>query len=247
MRKELAHEIEEKQAIVEYSAIPIPAAIPSGIVFNGGGNFFKLMPQISQSTAGGAGSAYNERIGNEISLKSIDINGFLSYDNNRALDLKNSKIAVRVMILRAKEINDQELLFDNMPTDQLLRQGNFLSSGVKGPTNYTGLPLDSFRDINRDAFSVKYDKVLYLKCDTVLSGSTQVTTTYTPSGLKMFRHKLTFGKRGLKLKYDSGLDEQPNNMPYFMAIGYSSMAANAVPGDNLIEASFQMTSKYTDA
>ncbi len=247
VRKELTEELEEKQAIVEYSAVPLLSAIPSGAVINGGGNFFKLMPQISQSTAGAAGKAYNERVGNEIRLKSVNIDGFLTYDSNRAISLENSKLAVRVMILRARELSDQELLFDNMPTDTLLRLGDFSSSGLAGPTNFTGVPLDSFRDINRDTFAVRYDKVHYLNANTVLSGTTSVTTTYTPSGLKMFHHKLTFGKNGLKLKYSSGQDEQPNNFPYFMVVGVSSMAQNAVPSNNIVEATFQMTSKYTDA
>ena len=182
VRKELAEELEEKQAIVEYSAVPLLSAIPFGSVINGGGNFFKLLPEIAQSTAGGAGSAYNERVGNEIRLKSVDINGFLTYDSNRAIALENSKLAVRVMILRAREINDQELLFNNMPTDTLLRLGDFASSGSAGPTNFTGVPLDSMRDINRDAFAVRYDKVHYLNANAVLSGTTQVTTTYTPPG-----------------------------------------------------------------
>jgi len=247
VRKELSEELEEKQAIVEYSAVPLLSAIPMGAVINGGGNFFKLMPEISQSTAGGAGKAYNERVGNEIRLKSINIDGFLTFASNRTLNLTNSKLAVRVMILRSKEINDQELLFDNMPTDTLLRNGDFSSSGLAGPTNFTGVPLDSIRDLNRDTFAVRYDTVHSLNANTALSGTTSVTTTYTPSGLKMFQHKLTFGKNGLKLKYSSNADKQPNNMPYFCVIGISSMADNAVPSNNIVEATFQMTSRYTDA
>ena len=42
VRKELAHELEEKHAITEYSNVPLVPIIPSGPVINGGGNFFKL-------------------------------------------------------------------------------------------------------------------------------------------------------------------------------------------------------------
>ena len=42
VRKELSEELEEKQAIVEYSAVPLLSAIPMGAVINGGGNFFKF-------------------------------------------------------------------------------------------------------------------------------------------------------------------------------------------------------------
>lgn len=248
VRETLTNEIEEKHAITEYSNVPLLPAIPGGVVLNGQGNFFKLMPEIYQSTVGGAGSAYNEREGNEINLKELEINGFLNYGpaSVSGVDYRNAKLAVRVMILRAKEVNDQELLFNNMPTDALIRFGE-QTTGAGGPVSYDGLPLDSFRDINRDTFAVRYDKVHYLNAPAILAGTTSVTTSNVPSGLKMIRHTLKFGKNGLKIKYSGSSDVQPNNFPYFMVIGYSSMAQNAVPGNNLIQATFQMRSKFTDA
>lgn len=248
VRKELAHELEEKHAITEYSNVPLLPIIPSGPVINGGGNFFKLIPQIYQSTTGGAGSAYNERVGNEINLKEVDINGFINYGpaSVSGVDYKNAKVAVRVMILRAREVSDQELLFDNMPTDGLVRFGE-QTTGFAGPVPYRGLPLDSFREINRDIFAVRYDKVHYLNAPAILAGTSSVSTSNVPSGLKMINHTLKFGKSGLKLKYSASSDRQPNNFPYFMVIGYSSMSQNAVPGNNLIQATFNISSTYTDA
>lgn len=248
VRTELKRELEEKHAITEYSNVPILPSIPSGIVLNGQGNFFKLMPEIFQSTTGAAGSAYNERVGNEINLKELEINGFLNFGPAAitGVDYKNAKLAVRVMILRAKEVNDQELLFDNMPTDGLIRFGE-QSTGAGGPVQYVGLPLDSFREINRDTFSVKYDKVHYMNAPATIVGTSSVTTSNVPSGLKLIKHTLKFGKSGLKLRYSASSDTQANNFPYFMVIGYSSMAQNAVPSNNLIQATFQMRSKYTDA
>lgn len=248
VQKELTEELEEKMAITQYSNIPLLPAIPSGTVFNGGGNFFQLMPDILQSSAGGAGSAYNERIGNEICLKELDIHGFLNYDtlSNFAVNPQNTKLAVRVMILRSKEINDQELLFDNMNTNSLLRFGE-QTGGVGGPRPYNGNPLDSFRDINRDAFSVRYDKVIYMSGPQRLVVSDTTDLALNPSSLKIIRHKLTFGKKGLKLKYTGGTDVQANNFPYFMVIGYSSMTEALVPSNGLVNATFNISSKYTDA
>ena len=248
VRKELSEELELKHAITEYSNVPLLPAIPSGVVLNGQGNFFKLMPEIFQSTPGGAGSAYNERIGNEINLKELEINGFINFGPAAitGVEYRNAKLACRVMILRAKEVNDQQLLFDNMPTDALIRFGE-QSTGNGGPVAYAGLPLDSFREINRDTFTVKYDKVHYLNAPATISGATSVTTSNVPSGLKMIKHKLTFGKNGIKLKYSGSLDTQANNFPYFMVIGYSSLSQNALPGNNLLQATFQMRSTYTDS
>lgn len=249
VRKEISDELEEKNAITQYNNVLMRSAIPSGIVLNGQGNFFKLIPEIFQSTTGSAGSAYNERIGNEITLKEIDIHGFLNSRQdivNLATQPENVKLAVRIMILRAKEVNDQEILFDNMPTDTLIRFGE-QSTGFGGPTPYLGNPLDSFRDINRDTFSVKYDKVHYLNGPTLFPGTSNPDVSQNPSALKIFRHKMRFGKKGLKLKYSVSTDTQPNNFPYFMVVGYSSMSANSTPSNNLCAMTLNVSSKYTDA
>lgn len=247
VQKEIEEELEEKHAITAYAGIPILTTIPSGVVLNGQGNFFKLMPEIFQSTTGSAGSAYNERVGNEIILKELDIHGYLNYIPvaNYITNPENAKLAVRVMILRSKEVNDQELLFDDMPTDGLILFGT-QTSGLGGPVPYQGLPLDSFRDINRNTFSVRYDKVHYLNGPTVFPGTSDPNVSLVPSSLKMIRHKLTFGK-GLKLKYTASSDTQANNFPYFMVIGYSSMSSNAVPANGLVQATFNISGKYTDA
>lgn len=245
VRKQLTQEIEEKHCIVDYVRTVNPAITSGNVTSNP--NFFQLMPEISQSVSGSAGKAYNTRIGNEINLKELEVNGFINYASERALDNTNAKLAVRIMILRAKEINDQETLFQDMPTDSLIRFGNFASGTPNGAAAYQGFTLDSFRDINRDAFSVRYDKVINLNADRVLSGTTSVTTTYTPSGVRLFSHKLKFGKNGLKLKYSSQADEQANNMPYFMVVGYSSMTENTVPALALVDVNCSVVGTYTDA
>ena len=249
VRKQLEEEIEEKHAITEYESIFMKSAIPVGVVLNGQGNYFKILPEIDQSVTGEAGRAYNTRIGNEINLKSIDLNGYLSYANSNAAqtDYENAKLAVRVMILRAKDSNDQELVFDDMPTDSLLRFGNQAASGTSGATNFSGFPLDSFRDINRDTFSVRYDKVFYLDAPVLLPGSTAPDLSVVPSRSKMFRHKLQFGKNGLKLKYSVQQDVNPNNFPYFMVVGYTSMSSTGTPSDNLVRMTLSCVGTYTDA
>lgn len=245
VQKELNEELEEKHAIVDYDRTLSPEIAYGDVRTNA--NFFKLLPEITQSVTGETGRAYNTRIGNEINLKSLDIKGFINYGAERALSEVNSKIAVRIMILRSRKQNDQESAFISMPTDTLIRFGNFAAGTPNGASTYDGFPLDAFRDINRDTFAVRYDKTIYLAADRVVSGSTSVTTTYTPSGLKMFSHKLTFGKNGLKLKYSLQGDTEANNFPYFMVIGYSSMAQNIVPADNLIDCSVSCVGTYTDA
>ncbi len=255
VHEELKEEIEEKHAICEYQNISINRAIPSGLVVNADesgstGNFYKILPEIEQSSTGEAGRAYNTRIGNEIKLKEIDITAFLAHgdDATQDISLPNSRLAVRVMILRAKEINDGEVLFDNMPTDTLLRFGNFSSTGNSGPSNFGGFVLDPFRDINRDTFAVRYDKTFQINAPVLITGNDLDTTAgVIPATTRVFRHKLKFGKRGLKLKYSASTDLEPNNWPYFLAVGYSSTTGTSGPENGKVKMTLSCVGTYTDA
>ena len=251
---ELKQEIEEKHAICEYQNIAINRNIPSGVVVNADsaattGNFYKILPEIEQSATGEAGRAYNTRIGNEICLKEIDLHGYLSHADDAVQDisLPNSRLAVRVMILRAKEINDGEVLFNNMPTDTLLRFGNFDATGTSGPAPFGGFVLDPFRDINRDTFSVRYDKVFQINAPVVITGLSATTAGVIPATTKIWRHKLSFGKRGLKLKYSASTDLEPNNFPYFLCVGYSSTTGTSGPENAKVRMNVSCIGTYTDA
>ena len=251
---ELKQEIEEKHAICEYQNIAINRNIPSGVVVNADsaattGNFYKILPEIEQSATGEAGRAYNTRIGNEICLKEIDLHGYLSHADDAVQDisLPNSRLAVRVMILRAKEINDGEVLFNNMPTDTLLRFGNFDATGTSGPAPFGGFVLDPFRDINRDTFSVRYDKVFQINAPVVITGLSATTAGVIPATTKIWRHKLSFGKRGLKLKYSASTDLEPNNFPYFLCVGYSSTTGTSGPENAKVRMNVSCVGTYTDA
>jgi len=254
IRKELNNEIEEKHGICEYQNIAIQRNIPSGVVFNADeigstGNFYKILPEISQSVTGETGRAYNTRIGNEITLKEIDLHGFLSHadDVTNDISLPNSRLAVRVMILRAKEVNDGKLLFDNMPTDTLLRFGNWDATGNAGPSNFGGFVLDPFRDINRDTFSVRFDETYQIEAPVLIGGASSVTAGVIPSTTKFFRHKLKFGANGLKLKYSQESDLEPNNFPYFLCVGYSSTTGTSGPENDKVRMTLSCVGTYTDA
>ena len=245
VQEELQEELEEKYAIADYGAIPLKSVIPDGVVQNGQGNFFKILPVIQQGN-----SQYAERIGNEVRLKEIDIHGFLSYNGSftPATDLQNSRLAVRIMILKAKQFDDVEAAFDEMPTDELLRFGTYGGGGDS--TKYDGFPLASFRDINRNTFAVRYDKVHYIDAPVVTPGASPsggVDIGLIPARIKMFREKLKFGKKGLKLTYSTDAINQPTNFPYFMVVGVSSMSGTTAPTDDKVRLTMSCVGKYTDA
>ena len=138
----------------------------------------------------------HERIGNEIILKSLRVKGFLSYNyatTGATSNYQNAKLAVRVMIVKAKDYNEANLAFDNMPTDTLLRFGNWDATGNAGPSNFGGFVLDPFRDINRDTFSVRFDETYQIEAPVLIGGTTSTTAGVIPATTKVFRHKLKFG------------------------------------------------------
>lgn len=246
VRKELDEEIEDKLAIISYEDKGLTAAVPSGQVFNNQGTFYRILAPVAQSTTAEAGRKYNTRIGNEIRLKHIDLNGYLNYayDSVGTSSPQNSKLAVRVMIVKAKKYGQYDIALDDMPTDVLLQTSSDAAGNV-GP--YTGTPLDSFSSINRDAFSVRYDKVHYLNAPVITYGATSTNTTPIPSGLKMFKHRLSFGKNGLKLTYSNTGSTEPENFPYFCIFSYSSMVTNVIPGDSLVRMSMFSKATFQDA
>ena len=247
IQMELAEELELKRAIIEYPNQTPSREIPSGVLGSGQQNIFKLLPPINQSQSGEAGAKYNQRVGNQINLKSIDIDGFVSYRyplTDASLAYQDAKLAVRVMIVRAKQYNDVSKAFANMPTNVLINNGSQVSSHV-GP--YGGYTMDSFRAINRDAFAVRYDKVHYLNAPVEVAGTSNPDFGVIPSGLKIFSKRLTFGKNGLKLNFSNQLDTDAENFPYFLLIGYSSMSGIVRPTENLIDMSITCDAKYTDA
>ena len=247
---ELKEELEQKVAIVEYPNQVPSREIPFGnIGITAQQNIFKLLPSIPQSTTGEAGAKYNMRIGNQINLREISIDGFLSYRyplTDSSVAYPDAKLAVRVMIVRAKQFNDLSKAFADMPTNVLIRNGSTLSNHV-GP--YGGYTMDSFREINRDAFAVRYDKVFYLNAPVEIPGGATLGSDFgvIPSGLKLFKKKISFGKNGMKLTYSNQTDDEAENFPLFLMVGYSSMSGTSRPNDNLVDMSITCTAKYTDA
>lgn len=246
VRDEIDDALEDKTAYQEYLQTILNRNIPSGIVANGS-NVFKILPQITQGDG-----RFNERVGSSLRLKEIDIQGFLHYFPNFATDVlpADKKLAVRVMILRCKEYNAVDKALASLPTDKLLIGG---SADVK-PFDAEGAndggtgPMDPFRHINRQVFSVRYDKIHYMNAPFYDPELTLVNTTSQPSSLKMWSHKMTFGKNGLKLRYSDDLDSDANNFPYFLCIGYASMSNAAItPSNGIVHSTFTTRAKYEDA
>lgn len=252
----LDEEIENKQAIFErieripYADIitgdltnyPVVARQPNQV----NSNYYNLLPGISQSTTGEAGRKYNNRIGNEIILKSVDIKGFLEYDQSFATDVnaKNKKLLVRFMVLSQKRSGNFSSAYTNM-SNRMLRTATNADENT-GP--FTGAAINGMQDINRDVYTVHYEKKIYMDAPVLVPGSTDVDVGINPSTLKFINHKMRFGgKRGLKLKFANAGATVPENFAPFIVIGYSSLSANQKPSDGLVRFTYNVVADYQDA
>lgn len=239
VRKELTQELEEKVAVIGATDVSVMTpAIPTGNVF-GSSNFPLIFPTINQ----GLGQ-YNERVGNEIRLKSIDLKMLLHFKTLGSEFPENSSLGVRVMILKQKDEASYVGAMENFQGNKLLENGNVI---VSGPAQFYGNTFNLCQKVNREQFSVRYDKVHYVDNPWRINSGGGQQVFASPPRPKVINHKLTFGKRGLKLTYGDGASTYPVNFPYVMVIGYASTVSAQVPDNAAIAYSYSANASYTDA
>lgn len=244
VRDELKEELEEKVAVIGFNDVNIATpSIPNGNV-SGSSNIVKLFPSITQGTG-----QYNERVGNEIRLKYLDIKMLINYGLAELSTNQNEDAAlgIRVMILRQKDQNSASGAVEDFQGNKLLENG--LTPATAGPAQFTGETFNLVQKINREQYAVRYDKVHYIEANYRQSsgGATSVTQSFFPPRTKIVSKRLTFGERGLKLTYGDGASQEPTNFPYLLVIGYASTVSSAVPGNNLLRYSYTANATYTDA
>lgn len=237
VRDEIAVESENKVAVIGFNDTDVNTPnVPNGDV-SASTNFVKLMPLISQGT-----KQYNNRVGNEIRLKSLEIKMLLNLAlaDMSATTNANTGIGVRVMILRQKDQNSQIGVIENFQGDKLLEQGAILTPG---PASFSGDTWNLVQKINREQFAVRYDKVFQLDAPHKYDN----TGVQFPCKTKVMSHTLRFGKQGLKLTFGDGTSDSPTNFPYIMVIGYASTTSSLTPDNDLVRYSYSSNANYTDA
>ncbi len=241
VQEELKEEAEEKTAVIGLSSVSVARPeILSGNV-GSSSNFVKIFPFINQ----GLGQ-YNSRIGNEIRLKHLDIKMLLQYVNGDSVDQTNyvnQNIGIRVMILRQKDDNDYNQFLTDAQTDKLLENGSVISPG---PSNFAGTTINLLQKINRDQFSVRYDKVHYMTRSRRFNDGANQLQFNRPPRPTVVSKRLTFGKKGLKLTFGNSASSSPTNFPYVLVIGYASVEAGTIPNNNLVEYTYTANAVYTD-
>lgn len=239
VREELQEELEEKVAVIGATDVSIQTPnIPNGNVL-GSTNFIQLFPSINQ----GLGQ-YNERVGNEIRLKYIDLNMLLHYKTVGTSQFENTSLGVRVMILRQKDQGSVAGLLEDFQGNKLLENGAVISPG---PGQFFGNTFNLLQKINREQFAVRYDKVIYIDNPWRLNEGGGQQVFAQPPRPKVVKHKLTFGKNGLKLTYGDAASTNPANFPYVMVVGYASTCSAFVPDNGAVAYSYSANASYTDA
>lgn len=252
VQEELAEELEEKRAISQYEDAEVATVIPSGDQTGNLNNFFDLLAPITQvantrADTGSPGGAYGFRVGDEINLKKVKIKGMVYLSDITSASAENTRIGIRVMILKQKDKESFAGFRADAHTNRLLLD-TVGASGYQGPGQFNGSPLDLRREINRNEFSVRYDKTFYLSRDFIqgTSGSTRFATSSNNS-LKFFEHDLTFGN-GKKLTFTDGASNTPNQFPYLLVVGQAGMCdPTSAIVDGLCRVSVSSTAIYTDA
>ncbi len=252
VQEELAEELEEKRAISQYEDKSINTVVPSGDVLLNQANFFDILAPIKQTVntrddTGAPGGAYGFRVGDEINLKKVKIKGMVYLKDLTSAQQQNTSVGVRVMILKQKDKNSFAGFRADAHTNKLLLD-TVGASGYQGPGAFNGSPLDLRREINRNEFSVRYDKTFYLSRDYIQGTSN--TTKFAISSdksLRFFEHDLTFGN-GKKITFTDGQSDTPNNFPYLIVVGQAGMKdPNTSVENGLCAITVSSTAIYTDA
>jgi len=237
--KELKDESEEKVAVIGERNTNMTANIPSGNVA-ASANFISLLPPITQGDG-----QYNNRIGNEIRLKKLDLTMLLQYvDAAGSGNYRDQSLGVRVMILKQKDNNDEAGFRDDAQTDKLLENGSIISPG---PSSFSGTTLNLVQKINREQFTVRYDKVHYIDRPREFNTGANTYVFNKPPRPVVIKKTLTFGERGLKLTFGNAASVNPTNWPYVCVIGYASTMDSAVPSNAIMEYTYSANATYTDS
>jgi len=242
---QLSKELEEKTAVIGLQSIPFKSNILSGDMTSEF-NFIRLLPNINKS-----GGNYNSRIGNEIRLKSLNIKMLMQFAAPATATTDEAQLGVRVMIVRQKDENNYMGALGNLQGNKLIENGLI---GSPGPASFSGSSINLFQKINRDAFSVKYDKVFYMSRERQENRGTATTTQFNernyiapPSKPAVVDKTLTFGRDGLKLTFADDASAAPMNFPYFVLVGYASTTSSVAQSNDLVEYTYTANALYTDA
>lgn len=206
------------------------SGINSGI--NSATDAYQLVPNILQGTSD------STRIGDQIRGQVLRIKGHI----NTALSLTTSatcRLGVRMMIVQPKQYSNFAQIQANAAIwlQYLLKKGSTT-------VGFTGITTDLYADVNTDAITCYYDKVMYINTP-FLQTAVGDTTIY--NSVKFFSK--TINLRNKLLKYDSNIDSglTPSNYNPVLLIGYIRLDGSAPDTTAHISLHYDAYLNYEDA
>lgn len=201
---------------------------------NATGDCLRLFPIIANGTSEAT------RVGNAIRLQSLNLRGVLTFTLAQA-SASNTRIGVRLMILRAKRFEDWNQSAADFATNYTrLLEGT--TTGFDGTLAAFNTP------VNNDYFSVVLDKKMYMSqslisANAALANSTGVVGNTT----KFVNINIPYARRNVQYDQDFSATE-PVNYPYFMVLGYTKLSGDVPDAPGTVYLSFQYTTqaKYED-
>lgn len=232
VKKVLLNTAEVKQNV--YTAPPTTVGGPGILLnqqLNTTGDCLQLMPDIS------IGSNNYQKIGNKIQIKSLRLRAVLTFTQPQ-LTANNTRIGVRMMIIRAKRYDDYLAARTDFATNytKLLEGTN---------TGFMGTVQHFITPPNTDYYSVVSDKKFYIS-QTLSSANTSNNDNINTT--KFINMEVPYCK-GRVCKYDENFDlDSPTQFPYFMIIGYCKLDGSAADaeGTTYLTLNYTTTCKYTD-
>lgn len=187
--------------------------------FNSGidssGDMLQVIPNIAKGTND------NERVGDSITAKWLNIKGYVKLNTNDIIDsTRLPAVYVRMFLVSPKYRNNySDVIGSTSPLSALLKKGGTTSG-------WSGLISDMYAQVNTELFTLHEERKFYLSQSFIASPGTQpgapsaLVASDTKETVKFFN--MSWKCKGKKLLYDGGLGAsiQPVNYSPILLIGY---------------------------
>lgn len=226
VQKIISKDVETKCAIYSSPIILLNQSL------NNTADCLQLLPDITN------GFAASQKLGNELRMQSLYFRGVMTFALSQTSP-SNTRIGVRLSIVRAKRFNDYLQTRTDFATNfTKLLEGQ--SIGNLGTVAQFNTP------INRDYYSVAMDRRYYMS-QSITPGGTTPGEADTVNTTKIINFRVPYSKK--ILRYDENFDsDTPTNYPWVMLVNYCKLDGSAADADGTtyLSLNYTTTMKYED-
>lgn len=218
------------------------------VMFNGvidsTGDYQQIVPAMA------AGVNDNQRIGQVVTARSLNIKGHIKLNVNMlsgtsADGTSLPNVVARLMVLSLKSRSTWPIVNTSaIPLGTLLNKGGTT-------TGFNGRLTDIYAPINTEVFTVHSDKRFYLNQEFVNAIGVSAPSTYISQDIKntvkFFNINVKCKNKKLKYDEDEGLGLYPNNFAPFLVLGYAFLDGSSADSISTnLGLSYVSTLRYDD-